>query len=271
MYLKAELSNAKVPESFIRTGYVIPPASDEWKSQVPAYEGGNDLYLIPGCKVEGVVPFLKYATWKAFDAIGIGISELPGNTCCMYPVPFRVMEEPIRNGYKYAMRTTARGKDMVTLCSGCTNEFGMSGVYAPHVATYMTKYLDKIRKLPGVRLKIALEPGCSGERFLTDIRAVVEATGARICNDRYGCCGKNVDGINSRLMAEREAECEGADAIVVCCPNCMVFYDKYHGGLPVLHITELLAMAAGDTNTVKFHHIRLSDKLLSEKVNTVHE
>lgn len=267
MYLKAELSDAKIPESFTRTGYALPPASDEWKKQVPEFKGGNDVYLIPGCKVQGMVPFLKYAAWKAFDSLGLGLSELPGNTCCMYPVPFRIMEEPIRNGYKYAMRSTANGKDMVTLCSGCTNELGTSGVYAPYVGTYLAKYLDRIRHLPGVKLRVALEPGCSGECFLTDIIQVVRATGAEIVNKSHGCCGKNIAGINSKLMYEREKECEGADAIVVCCPNCMTFYDRYENGLPVIHLVELLAMAAGDTNTMKFHHIKLSDGLLSKKVN----
>ncbi len=268
MYLKAEMMKAQVPESFHQTGFALPPASDEWKNKVPAYEEKNDVYLIPGCKVQSMVPYLKYAAWKVFDSLGVGLAELPANTCCMYPVPFRVMEEPIRNGYKYVMRANAGGKDMVTLCSGCTNELGMSGVYAPHVSVYLTKYLDKIRSFPGVKLKVALEPGCSGERFLKDIRMIVEATGAEIVNRSYGCCGKNVEGINTKLMAEREKECEGADVIVVCCPNCMTFYDKYEGGLPVIHIIELLALATGDTNTLQFHNIRLSDKIISEKVNS---
>ncbi len=268
MYLKAEMMKAQVPESFHQTGFALPPASDEWKSKVPAYKEKNDVYLIPGCKVQSMVPYLKYAAWKVFDSLGIGLAELPSNTCCMYPVPFRVMEEPIRNGYKYVMRANAGGKDMVTLCSGCTNELGMSGVYAPHVSVYLTKYLEKIRSFPGVKLKVALEPGCSAERFLKDIRLIVEATGAEIVNRSYGCCGKNVEGINDKLMAEREKECEGADAIVVCCPNCMTFYDKYEGGLPVIHIIELLALAAGDTNTLQFHNIKLSDKIVSEKVNS---
>ncbi len=266
MYLKAELVQAKVPDTFYQTGFIMLPASDEWKTQVPEYREGDEVCLIPGCKVQSVVPFLKYATWKVFDSIGIGIGELPGNTCCMYPVPFRVMEEPIRNGYKYKLRVNAEGKDMVTLCSGCTNELGTSGIYAPHVSTYLTKYLDRIRSFPGVSLKVALEPGCSGERFLTDTRMIVEATGAEIVNRTFGCCGKNIEGINDKLMAERELECRGADVIVVCCPNCMTFYDKYEGGLPVIHIVELLALAAGDSNTLKFHNIRLSEDILAKKV-----
>lgn len=267
MYLRAELSHAKVPESFEKYGYVLPPAPDDWKAQVPEFRERNDVYLIPGCKVQAEAPYLKYAAWKVFDAIGIGLAELPGNTCCMYPVPFRVMEESVRNGYKYSMRADVRskGKDMVTLCSGCTNEFAASGIRAPNVCTYLSKYLDRIRKLPGVDLRVALEPGCSAECCLSDIIELVKATGATLVGNAYGCCGKDVPGIKDRLMAEREKECEGADVIVLCCPNCMIHYDRYEGGLPVMHLVELLAMAAGDTETLKFHRIKIGDSLLSDE------
>jgi heterodisulfide reductase subunit B len=42
------------------------------------------------------------------------------------------------------------------------------------------------------------------------------------------------------------------------CPNCQWFYDNYEGGKPVIHLAELLAMAAGDTETLKFHRIPLN-------------
>ncbi len=258
LYLRAEYLNAQVPESFESTGYSIPPASDEWKEKVPAYTEGNDVYMLPGCIVQGRLPYLKYAAVKAFQALGIGLGELPENTCCMYPVPFRVMEEPERNEYKYKMRAKAHGKDTVTLCAGCTDELGRSGVYAPHICTYLAKYLDRIRKLPGVKLKVAIEPGCSAERYMKDIIAIVEATGAEYVGNACGCCGKNVKGINDKLMAEREAECAEADVIVMGCPNCQWFYDNYEGGKPVIHLAELLAMAAGDTETLKFHRIPLN-------------
>ena len=255
LYLRAEYSNAQVPGCFEDTGLSMPPS----EIPCPEYEKGDDAYLLPGCVVKSRLPYLEYAAAKALKALGIGISELPDSTCCMYPVPFRVMDEAERNQYKYRMRARAGGKDIVTLCAGCTNELGTSGIYAPHVSVFLSKYLNRIRALPGVKLKVAVEPGCSAERFMKEILEIVKATGAEYVGNTYGCCGKNVEGINAKLMAEREAESADADVIVVGCPNCQWFYDNYEGGKPVIHLVELVAMAAGETDTLELHRIGLGN------------
>ncbi len=89
------------------------------------------------------------------------------------------------------------------------------------------------------------------------MRKVVEACGCEIVNHASGCCGKGTDRVGAPLMDEREAECRGADAIVVGCPNCLSFYDSYPNGIPVLHISELICLAAGDSFTQKYHRIKL--------------
>ena len=184
--------------------------------------------------------------------------ELYENTCCMYPLPLRPLDEAVRTEYKVRARGNAAGRDLVTLCSGCTNELATSGVYAPNICTYFVKYLDKIRALPGLKGKrVAFEPGCASERFVSDFRLIVEATGVEIINTQYGCCGKNIPDISGKLMAERQAECQGADFIVVGCPNCLTFYDAVPNGIPVIHLAELIAMAAGDTETQRFHKLRI--------------
>ena len=91
----------------------------------------------------------------------------------------------------------------------------------------------------------------------SDFRMIVEATGVEIINKSYGCCGKSIPDISDKLMAERQAECQGADFIVVGCPNCLTFYDNVPNGVPVVHLSELIAMAAGDRETVKFHKLKL--------------
>lgn len=257
MALKHDLLGIRKPESFVKHGLVIPPASDGWKKELPDYSEGNDLYFMPGCIVQGKLPYLKYATVRAFEAVGLKIGELPFNTCCTYPLPLRGMTDAERNEYKVALRGNARGRDIVTLCSGCTIELGMSAVYAPNVCTYFARYIGKIAELPRLNLKVALEPGCSSERFVNDFVAIVKATGVTVVNGNWGCCGKNIPGISAALMRERQEECGDADVIVAGCPNCMVHYDNVPGGKPVLHLVELLAMAAGDTNTRKFHNLKL--------------
>ena len=113
--------------------------------------------------------------------------------------------------------------------------------------------------MPGVRLRIALEPGCSCERLYPEMKAVAEACGCEVVNGSYGCCGKAVPDVQKRLMDEREAECGGADAVVVGCPNCLSFYDSYPGGIPVLHLSELVCLAAGDGSSLKYHKLKLGD------------
>ncbi|MCQ2078836.1 MAG: (Fe-S)-binding protein [archaeon] len=259
MYLKAEKLGLQVPDVFTRHGFVLPPASDEWREGLLEMKRGDDVYLIPGCIVNGKLPYLKYAAHRAFEVLGVGMSELPGNTCCMYPLPLRSMGECERDSYKYRMRANAKGRDMVTLCSGCTIELGLSAVHAPNICTYLSKYLDRIRALPGVDLRVAIEPGCASERYMSDFEAIVRATGATPIGNKYGCCGKAIEGINSKLMAERQAECQGADAIILGCPNCQVFYDNVPDGIPVLNLAELIALAAGDRETQRFHRLKLRE------------
>lgn len=257
MHLKHDVLGLSVPEQFLKHGLVMPKASDDWKKEVPEMERDGDIYIMPGCVTQAKLPYLKYAACRAFKAVGVDAAELPGNICCMYPLPLRGMSDADRTTYKKELRAKAAGKDMVALCAGCTIELGLSAVHAPHVSTYFSKYLDRIRALPGAKLKVAVEPGCSCERYLTDFMEIVKATGAEVMDNTYGCCGKAVPGVNSELMEERQSECEGADAIILGCPNCQVFYDNVPNGIPVLHLTELIALAAGDSETQKFHKLKL--------------
>ena len=83
----------------------------------------------------------------------------------------------------------------------------------------------------------------------------VEAMGCEVVNTTMGCCGKNTP-VAGPLMEEREAECAGADWIIVGCPMCQVKFDSHPDGMPAMHIAELVAMAAGDTESLRHHIIR---------------
>ena len=96
-----------------------------------------------------------------------------------------------------------------------------------------------------------------GRNLWNDADAVrrAEAMGCEVVNTSMGCCGKNTT-VAGPLMDEREAECAGADWIVVGCPMCQVKFDAYPDGIPSMHISELVAMAAGDTESLRHHRIR---------------
>ena len=72
--------------------------------------------------------------------------------------------------------------------------------------------------------------------------------------NQMGCCGKNTD-VAGSLVAERMEECAKADVIVVGCPMCLVKYDALPEGKPVVHISELVAMASGDKKSLGYHTV----------------
>ena len=75
-----------------------------------------------------------------------------------------------------------------------------------------------------------------------------------------GCCGKAVKDVSGKLMRERQESMKGCDAAVVACPACYMFYDNCQDGIPVFHISELVALAAGDRSCLKYHS-RLPESL----------
>jgi len=144
-------------------------------------------------------------------------------------------------------------------------------------------------------LKVACHTGCHymrpSEIVETDdpmkpikLRAVVEAAGAIPVEyeEEVLCCGSGVgnaeEGPAMQILANKliGAKKAGAEAIIVNCPACFQQFDsnqKKAGavagdtfGLPVLYITELLALAMGinkDDIGIKFHRAR--PKALLEK------
>ena len=225
-----------VSQAFRDTGYAMTPVE-----QVPEpVWTGDDVMVMPGCVTKAKVPYVIYAASVAFGAMGTKAGELPGNTCCMHPTQFREMTEPERRSYRFEMGRTAGDRELVTLCAGCAQE--------------LQKSSDALPKLDA-SLKVGIEPGCAAMDLRKEMREVVEAMGCEVVNTSMGCCGKNTT-VAGPLMDEREAECAGADWIVVGCPMCQVKFDAYPDGIPSMHISELVAMAAGDTESLRHHRIR---------------
>ncbi len=248
--LQAMAGDIHVSKVFEDTGYALPPSECEL---VPPWEG-DDVAVMPGCVTKAKVPYVQYAAAVALRSMGVGASELEGNTCCMHPVQFREMSEPERRSYRTAMGTNARGRPIVTLCAGCSDELIGAFVDASHIIPFLADHLDSLPRLK-TPMRVGMEPGCSAMPFKKEMKAVLEALGCEVVNGSMGCCGKNTS-VSPSLMAERQAECRGADWIIVGCPMCQVKFDTHEGGIPVMHIAELVAMAAGDTESLKLHSIK---------------
>lgn len=254
MNMKCRVLGLSVPKIFTETGLVMPK-SEVSRSELKPDWGGDGVYVMPGCTVEGRAPYLTYASSAALRALGIGCDKIPFNACCTYPVPFRSITDGERDVFKVRIGDSAEGKDIVSICPGCSSELRRSGVESVGITNHLAHFTDKISSLGRVKLRVALEPGCHREELIDDLRAVAKATGADVMDNVSGCCGKTVEGVRDGLMAERQAEVAGADVIIVSCPMCFSMYDNFAGGKPVMHIVELVALASGDSSSLKFHKI----------------
>ncbi|MFW9989754.1 MAG: CoB--CoM heterodisulfide reductase iron-sulfur subunit B family protein [Candidatus Odinarchaeota archaeon] len=168
-----------------------------------------------------------------------------------------------------------------------------------HFVEVLHEHLDVIKKnikkeLSG--LKVACHTGCHynrpSEKMQTDdpmkplkLREIVAATGATPVDyeEEMLCCGSGVGNAEEepamQVLANKltSATNAGAEAMIVNCPACFQQFDNNQkkagevGGqdfsIPVLYVTELLAMAFGenpDDLGLKFHRTRLT-KFLEEK------
>jgi len=141
---------------------------------------------------------------------------------------------------------------------------------------------EKVKSLvtvPQDQLRVVAHPGChllrpSGmggfdrpfrPRALSEMARV---TGAEVAHseDWPRCCGGTLSGVDDRLSSAilsetaRSFQGSNANAILTPCPFCFFQFDvKQKGGLPVLFISELLALAFGiDAQRVglQYHRIK---------------
>jgi len=169
-----------------------------------------------------------------------------------------------------------------------------------HFVEVLHDHVDKIKEsisnnLSG--LKVACHTGCHymrpSEKLQTDdpmkpvkLREIVAATGATPVDyeEEVLCCGAGVGNTEEepsmQIMANKiqSAMKAGAEVLIVNCPACFQQFDtnqkkaeKYAGtafNIPVLYVTELLALAFGVSSEdigLKFHRTRINPIL--EKMN----
>lgn len=245
--------NLAPSKAYADTGFAMP--ADPAFADIPSPEWtGEDVFLMPGCVVRCKAPFIENAAADALSAMGFGVSEIPANGCCLHPTMFRITGEPGRYSERRRMFDSARGKPIVTLCGGCSDEFAFSGFKTPHIIRFLRENIGLLPETD-VPLKVALEPGCAAMALLGEMEEVVKAMGFVPIGNKPECCGKSI-ALAPEMMRENEERCEDTDVIVVGCPMCFMKYDQYPNGKPVMHIAELVAFAAGSRDGLRYHRIR---------------
>lgn len=147
---------------------------------------------------------------------------------------------------------------------------------------------DNVSKIKGSvtkplsNLKVAIHAGCHYARPSEILhsddplkpkkqRDIIAATGAKIIDydEEKLCCGNGASYFNKDTATAvatqkiESAKAAGANCIVVNCPACFQQLDTQRG-LPVIYITELLALAMGETFdslNMKFHITKQGDGL----------
>jgi heterodisulfide reductase subunit B len=251
--LKALANDLHVSKTYLDTGYAMGKSDHPSRKELVCDWDGDDVLIMPGCVVECKAPFLEYSAMTAVKLLGKTCSELEGSGCCLRPPQFREMQETERHDRIVRMTENAKGKDIVTLCGGCTDALRSNGEENLNMIDLLHDNLDKLPKFER-RFKVAIEPGCSCMPQKKDMAEIVEALGCEFVNNGMGCCGKDTV-LAETMMADREKECGNGCLIVVACPKCFTKYDAQPGGMPVLFLPELVAWAAGHTETFKYHNI----------------
>lgn len=233
-----------------RTGFNLPMLDHPSRSLELEWTG-DDVTVMSGCVITCKVPFLTYATSYALKSMGIKASPLEGEKCCLRPPAFAYLS----NDEKKIKRREMVGKcrEMLCLCPGCAHEMACAKEKERGGVDFLYKHIDKLPRT-NRPLKLALEPGCELADKRDRMSAVVRAMGYEDIGNDIGCCGKDSK-VAPALMADRENECRGADAIVVACPKCFTIYDSYEDGIPVIYLFELVAYTFGDSTTLQYHNL----------------
>ncbi|MFX1344546.1 MAG: CoB--CoM heterodisulfide reductase iron-sulfur subunit B family protein [Promethearchaeota archaeon] len=265
----------------------------------------TEYKLFEGCVIGNRIPFIEAASRKVFDKIGVQTSQAPF-ACCPDPTGLKSFDNTawLALGARNLSLAEAEGKDIISLCNGCTNtlrgvqyqlkhdsnkkeainkdlaKIGKKYKGSIDVKHFVDVLLSKLGSIKGAvtkqmsELKVACHPGCHYMRPVEwmeaddplrpkNLKELVAASGASVVDyDELAlCCGNAVAGpYPEHGDAILKQKCDsikkaGANCIVVNCPACFQRLDGEQRNLskkfeteyniPVLYITELLALAMG--------------------------
>jgi len=151
----------------------------------------TEYTMFEGCTIGNRIPFIEAASKKVFEKVGIKTSQAPFS-CCPDPTGMKSFDNNawLTLGARNLALAETEGKDIISLCNGCTNTLrgvqyqlkhdsvkmekvneelakigknykGTSDI--KHFVDVLSDNLDKVKRAiskPLTVLKVAVHPGC---------------------------------------------------------------------------------------------------------------
>jgi heterodisulfide reductase subunit B len=181
-----------------------------------------EFKVFEGCTIGNRIPFVEAACRKVFDKLGIQTSEAPFS-CCPDPTGFASFDHDgwLAIGARNLSLAEAEGKDILSLCNGCTNTLRLvnhalrhdnlkkdkinqelakigkeykGNIDVKHFVTVLKDQTDKIKNsmvksLAGI--KVACHPGCHYMRP-SEIMEVDDPMHPKDLRELVAACGATV-------------------------------------------------------------------------------
>ena len=104
--------------------------------------------MFEGCTIGNRIPFIEAASMKVFEKVGIETSQAPFS-CCPDPTGMKSFDNDawLTLGARNLTLAEAEGKDIISLCNGCTNTLKGVQYQLKHDSMKMNKVNEELAKI----------------------------------------------------------------------------------------------------------------------------
>ena len=108
----------------------------------------TEYTMFEGCTIGNRIPFIEAASMKVFEKVGIETSQAPFS-CCPDPTGMKSFDNDawLTLGARNLTLAEAEGKDIISLCNGCTNTLKGVQYQLKHDSMKMNKVNEELAKI----------------------------------------------------------------------------------------------------------------------------
>ena len=108
----------------------------------------TEYAMFEGCTIGNRIPFIEAASMKVFEKVGIETSQAPFS-CCPDPTGMKSFDNDawLTLGARNLTLAETEGKDIISLCNGCTNTLRGVQYQLKHDSVKMDKVNEELAKI----------------------------------------------------------------------------------------------------------------------------